>query len=66
MTVEITNPKVEAMIKEHLKLGKFADAQDVIRQSLESSRPLELGDRLNAIILALKRLAVDIEPSTDS
>jgi hypothetical protein len=24
MTVEITNPKVEAMIKEHLKLGKFA------------------------------------------
>jgi|KBSMisStandDraft_5_1062788.scaffolds.fasta_scaffold1866032_2 Arc/MetJ-type ribon-helix-helix transcriptional regulator len=37
MTIEITRPEVEAMIKERLESGRFKDAEDVVRQALELS-----------------------------
>jgi Arc/MetJ-type ribon-helix-helix transcriptional regulator len=37
MTIEITRPEVEAMIKERLASGEFKDAEDVVQRALESS-----------------------------
>jgi hypothetical protein len=34
MTIEITKPEVEALIKERLQTGAFKDAEDVILQAL--------------------------------
>jgi hypothetical protein len=39
MTIEITKPEVEALIKERLQSGAFKDAEDVILQALQSSVP---------------------------
>ena len=37
MTLEITKPEVEALIKRQLQTGAFKDAEDVILQALRSS-----------------------------
>ena len=37
MTIEITQPEVEALINQRLQSGAFKDAQDVILQALRSS-----------------------------
>jgi len=37
MTIQITRPEVEALIKTRLQSGKFKDAEDVILQALQSS-----------------------------
>jgi hypothetical protein len=37
MTIQITRPEVEALIKERLRSGQFTDAEDVILQALRSS-----------------------------
>ena len=37
MTIQITRPEVEALIKERLESGQFKDAEDVILQALRSS-----------------------------
>jgi len=37
MTIQITRPEVEALIKERLCRGGFRDAEDVILQALKSS-----------------------------
>ena len=34
MTIEITRPEVEAMIRERLESGRFKDAEDVVREAL--------------------------------
>jgi hypothetical protein len=39
MTIQITRPEVEALIKTRLRSGKFKDAEDVILQALQSSGP---------------------------
>jgi hypothetical protein len=39
MTIQITRPEVEALINERLQNGEFKDAEDVILQALQSSRP---------------------------
>lgn len=37
MTIQITRPEVEALIKARLESGQFRDAEDVILQALQSS-----------------------------
>jgi len=37
MTIQITRPEVEALIKERLQSGRFKDAEDVILEALRSS-----------------------------
>lgn len=39
MTIQITRPEVEALIKQRLESGTFKDAEDVILQALKSSGP---------------------------
>jgi hypothetical protein len=36
MTIQITRPEVEALIKRRLETGMFEDAEDVILQALRS------------------------------
>jgi Arc/MetJ-type ribon-helix-helix transcriptional regulator len=37
VTIQITRPEVEALIKRRLETGTFKDAEDVILQALRSS-----------------------------
>jgi hypothetical protein len=39
MTIQITKPEIEALIKHRLQSGEFNDAEDVILQALRSSQP---------------------------
>lgn len=39
MTIQITNPEVEALINQRLQSGGFRDAEDVVWQALQSSPP---------------------------
>ncbi len=39
MTIQITKPEVEQLINERLQTGVFKDAEDVVLQALQSSRP---------------------------
>ena len=39
MTIHITRPEVEALIKERLQSGSFKDAEDVILHALQDSTP---------------------------
>jgi hypothetical protein len=39
MTIQITSPEVEALIKRRLQSGAFRDAEDVILKALQSSLP---------------------------
>jgi Arc/MetJ-type ribon-helix-helix transcriptional regulator len=36
MTIQITKPEVEALIKQRLKSGNFKDAEDVILKALQA------------------------------
>jgi Arc/MetJ-type ribon-helix-helix transcriptional regulator len=37
MTLQITRPEVEALIRERLQSGQFADAEEVILEALRST-----------------------------
>lgn len=37
MTIQITKPEVEALIKQRLQTGEFKDVEDVVWQALQSS-----------------------------
>jgi hypothetical protein len=37
MTIQITKPELEALIKQRLQTGGFEDAEDVILQALQAS-----------------------------
>lgn len=39
MTIEITRPEVEILIKQRLQNGAFRDAEDVILQALKAPGP---------------------------
>lgn len=39
MTIQITRPEVEELIKQRLQTGGFKDAEDVILQALQPSTP---------------------------
>jgi Arc/MetJ-type ribon-helix-helix transcriptional regulator len=43
VTIQITRPEVEALIKRRLETGAFKDAEDVILQALRSSESGERG-----------------------
>jgi Arc/MetJ-type ribon-helix-helix transcriptional regulator len=43
VTIQITKPEVEALIKRRLETGAFKDAEDVILQALRSSETGESG-----------------------
>jgi Arc/MetJ-type ribon-helix-helix transcriptional regulator len=45
MTIQITRPEVEALIKRCLDSGAFKDAEDVILQALRSLESEEEGTR---------------------
>jgi hypothetical protein len=69
MTIEITKPEVEALIKQRLQSGAFEDAEDVILQALRSS-PLPPGETpakdIEQLFAPLRGLNVDFSrnPST--
>jgi Arc/MetJ-type ribon-helix-helix transcriptional regulator len=64
MTIEITSPDVEALIRQRMRTGAFKSPEDLIRAALRSS---ELDTRTGAdLIAALQECPypeVDIEPS---
>jgi hypothetical protein len=39
MTIEISRPEVEEMIRQRLERGGFMDAEDVVLQALRASEP---------------------------
>ena len=41
MTIQITKPEIEALINQRLQSGQFEDAEDVILQALQSSKPVD-------------------------
>jgi hypothetical protein len=78
MTIEITNPEVEALINQHLESGTFRGAEDVILQALRclSTKPPATPEpdavppdrSLREVFEAVRGLADDIDfsrsPST--
>jgi hypothetical protein len=70
MTIEIRQPEVEALIRERMAAGRFATAEDALRQALEAAPPpaseILSNERTGAeIIAAMQRMPyknVDIEP----
>ena len=53
MSIQITRPEVEALIKRRLETGSFRDAEDVILRALQSS---ETGPKVSDEI---RRAAID-------
>jgi len=39
MTIEITRPEIESLIRQRLQSGAFVDAEDVILRALKSFAP---------------------------
>lgn len=66
MTIEITKPELEALIRERLQSGAFRDAEDVILQALRSS---ESESRTGADLVAAMQDSpykeISIEPARD-
>jgi Arc/MetJ-type ribon-helix-helix transcriptional regulator len=64
MTIEITRPEVEALIRERIQSGDFADAEDVIWHALRSLSPEHpTGADLVAAKQASPYREIDIERS---
>ena len=64
MTIEITNPEVEALIQQRVLAGSFKSPEDLIRAALSSNEPdLRTGAELIAAMQACPYPEVDIEPS---
>jgi len=63
MTIEITSPDVEALIRQRMQAGSFKTPEDLIRDML---RPTELETRTGAALIEAMRACpypeVDIEP----
>jgi Arc/MetJ-type ribon-helix-helix transcriptional regulator len=56
VTIQITRPEVEALIKRRLETGAFKDAEEVILDALKASEREELGstEKRRAAIERLK------------
>ena len=66
MTIEITRPEVEDLIRQRIESGGFASAEDVILQALRSFDPKRpSGAALVAAMQASPYREIDIEPSRD-
>jgi len=64
MTIEITSPDLEALIRQRMKAGSFGNPEDLLREVLRSSAVQELrtGADLIAAMQACPYPEVDIEP----
>ena len=63
MTIEITRPEVEALIRQRLSTGRFADPQDMILDALRTSHDTRrMGTELVAAMQASPAQELDIEP----
>ena len=66
MTIEITRPEIEALIRQRIQSGAFASAEDVILQALRSFNPGHpTGADLIAAMQASPYKEIDIEPTRD-
>jgi Arc/MetJ-type ribon-helix-helix transcriptional regulator len=66
MTIEITRPEVEALIRQRIESGRFASAEDVILQALRSFDPERpSGAALVAAMQASPYPDADVEPPRD-
>ncbi len=64
MTIEITSPDVEALIRQRMQAGAFNSPEDLIREALRSSTPdTRTGAALIAAMQACPYPEVDIEPA---
>jgi hypothetical protein len=64
MTIEITNPDVEALIRQRMEAGLFKTPEDLIREVLRSSGPdTRTGADLIEAMQACPYPEVDIAPS---
>ena len=64
MTIEITNPDVEALIQQRMRAGSFKSPEDLIRAALSSVVPdHRTGADLIAAMQSCPYPEVDIEPS---
>lgn len=64
LTIEITNPDVEELIRQRMQTGDFKSPEDLIRAALLSSvRDTRTGADLIAALQACPYPDVDIEPS---
>jgi Arc/MetJ-type ribon-helix-helix transcriptional regulator len=64
MTIEITSPDVEAMIRQRMQAGVFKSPEDVIREALRSTAPdTRTGAALIAAMQACPHPEIDIEPA---
>lgn len=70
MTIQITKPEVEAMIRMRMQSGGYVDVEDVILQALQSSppstsatiRPIGDGKRtLRDVFESVRGLADDVD-----
>ena len=63
MTIEITSPDVEALIRQRMEAGFFKTAEDLIREVLKSSEPdTRTGAALIEAMQACPYPDVDIAP----
>lgn len=64
MTIEITSPDVEALIRQRMQAGSFRSPEDLLREVLRSSAVSEkhTGADLIAAMRACPHPEVDIEP----
>lgn len=64
MTIEITNPELEALIRQRMEAGAFRSPQDLIRAILRAAEP---DNRTGAALIAALRACpdpdADIEPA---
>lgn len=64
MTIEITRPEVEALIRQRLSSGRFADPQDMILDALRTSPDVRrMGTELVAAMQASPAQGIDLEPA---
>jgi hypothetical protein len=63
MTIEITSPDVEALIRQRMQAGAFKTPEDFIREALRSSEPdSRTGAALIEAMGACPYPEIDIEP----
>jgi hypothetical protein len=61
MTIQITNPEVEALINQRLQTGGFKDAEDVVWQALQSSPPRGPAKDIVELFAPLRGLNIEFE-----
>jgi Arc/MetJ-type ribon-helix-helix transcriptional regulator len=64
MTIEITSPDLEALIRQRMQAGAFSNPEDLIRDALRNSTP---DTRTGTVLIEAMRACpypdVDIEPA---